>query len=62
MHYKRLSFVCFLLTIFASNLLLANPPLVLFTLFLAYGLSGYVAWLWKWLNRGREPKRQQDLF
>ena len=31
----------------------ADPPSVLFSLFVAYGLSGYVLWLWRWWQQRR---------
>jgi len=51
--------LCALLLFYA---VLSNPPLMLFLAFLAYGVSGYVAWIWKRIRRAQEPKRQQDLF
>jgi CDP-diacylglycerol--serine O-phosphatidyltransferase len=38
----------------ALILVSANPPLVLFGLFVAYSLSGYVMWLWKF-RKTRAP-------
>jgi CDP-diacylglycerol--serine O-phosphatidyltransferase len=26
----------------------SNPPVILFGLFIAYGLSGWGVWLWRW--------------
>ncbi|MFT3804611.1 MAG: CDP-diacylglycerol--serine O-phosphatidyltransferase [Burkholderiaceae bacterium] len=43
--------------IFAIGLVLlfvlvsADPPLVLFGIFVIYGLSGYALWLWRWQRR-----------
>jgi CDP-diacylglycerol---serine O-phosphatidyltransferase len=34
--------------ILAFVLVSYDPPLVLFSLFLVYGLSGYALWLWRW--------------
>jgi len=44
-------FVLALVLIFA--LVSSDPPLVLFTLFLVYGVSGYVLWIWRWHHRDR---------
>ena len=41
-----------LVIVVALILVSANPPLVLFGLFVAYSLSGYVIWVWK-LRKGR---------
>ena len=30
----------------------SDPPVVLFSLFLAYGVSGYVIWFWRWRKSG----------
>lgn len=35
----------------------SDPPVVLFSLFLAYGVSGYVTWLWRW-RKSRSMPRQ----
>ena len=34
----------------------SDPPVVLFGLFVLYGLSGWVLWLWRW-NRARQLQR-----
>lgn len=44
-------FVLALVLIFA--LVSTDPPLVLFTLFLVYGVSGYALWAWRWQARKR---------
>jgi CDP-diacylglycerol--serine O-phosphatidyltransferase len=33
----------------------SNPPVILFGLFIAYGLSGWGVWLWRW-HRGASTK------
>jgi CDP-diacylglycerol---serine O-phosphatidyltransferase len=40
----------------------ADLPIFAFTLAVAYGVSGYLLWLWKRLRRAQEPERQQKLF
>jgi CDP-diacylglycerol--serine O-phosphatidyltransferase len=42
-------FVLALVLLFA--LVSTDPPLVLFTLFLLYGVSGYALWIWRWYSR-----------
>jgi CDP-diacylglycerol--serine O-phosphatidyltransferase len=37
-------------------LISADPPVVLFSLFLVYGLSGWVLWAWR-VYTGRMPPR-----
>jgi CDP-diacylglycerol--serine O-phosphatidyltransferase len=36
-----------LLIVLGFILVISDPPIVLFLLFVAYGLSGYVYWVWK---------------
>jgi len=47
-------FAVILLIVLGFILVISDPPIVLFLLFVAYGLSGYVYWLWKKRRRG-EP-------
>jgi len=42
-------FVFGLVLVFA--LISTDPPLILFSLFLIYGFSGYVVWFWRWRSR-----------
>ena len=51
-----------LFVVLALLLVSSDPPIVLFTVAICYGLSGYVWWAWKRLRRGKESKKQQDLF
>jgi CDP-diacylglycerol--serine O-phosphatidyltransferase len=37
-----------------------DPPLVLFSLFVLYGLSGYVVWAWRWRKGEASPWRKED--
>lgn len=50
---KRVPFVALLLLVLGILLLVSEPPLMLFVLFVLYGLSGYVGALWLWLRRWR---------
>jgi CDP-diacylglycerol--serine O-phosphatidyltransferase len=43
-----------LLVVMAFVLISFDPPIVLFLLFVAYGMSGYAYWLWK-KRRPRVP-------
>ena len=43
-----------LVIVLGLMLISAKPPLVLFGLFVAYSLSGYVIWLWRF-RKSRKP-------
>lgn len=51
---RSVPFWAVLLIVLALVMVSANPPLVLFGLFVAYGFSGYVMWFWK--RRRRLPR------
>jgi len=36
----------------------SDPPVVLFSLFIVYGLSGYVVWFWRWWSGRGLPWRE----
>jgi CDP-diacylglycerol--serine O-phosphatidyltransferase len=44
---RSVPFAVILLIVLGFVLISTDPPIVLFLLFVAYGLSGYVYWLWK---------------
>lgn len=44
---RSVPFWAILLIVFALIVISTNPPVVLFLMFIAYGLSGYVLWMWK---------------
>lgn len=44
---RSVPFAVILLIVLGFVLVISDPPIVLFLLFVAYGLSGYVHWLWK---------------
>lgn len=48
---RSVPFVVIVLVALGFSLISLDPPIVLFLLFLAYGLSGYVLWLKRRLNR-----------
>jgi len=50
---RSVPFTVILLIVIAFALISFDPPIVLFLLFVAYGLSGYVYWLWR-RHRARE--------
>src|SRR6266581_2192757 len=55
---RSVPFFVILLIVLGFILISTDPPIVLFLLFVAYGLSGYVYWLWK-KRRPRDPARLQ---
>jgi len=52
---KSVPFVFALGLVLFFALISADPPLILFLLFLSYGISGYVIWFWRWQRRRRMP-------
>jgi CDP-diacylglycerol---serine O-phosphatidyltransferase len=55
---RSVPFAVILLIVLSFILISTDPPIVLFLLFVAYGLSGYVYWLWK-KRRPRDSARLQ---
>jgi len=55
---RSVPFAVILLIVLGFVLIISDPPIVLFLLFVAYGLSGYVYWLWK---KRRAPKQSSQL-
>ena len=55
---RSVPFAVILLIVLGFVLIISDPPIVLFLLFVAYGLSGYAYWLWK-KRRPRVPARLQ---
>jgi CDP-diacylglycerol---serine O-phosphatidyltransferase len=53
---RSVPFAVMLLIVLAFVLISSDPPIVLFLMFVAYGVSGYAYWLWK-----RRQLRQQPL-
>jgi CDP-diacylglycerol--serine O-phosphatidyltransferase len=53
---RSVPFAVILLIVLGFVLIVSDPPIVLFLLFVAYGLSGYAYWLWK-KRRPREAAR-----
>jgi len=51
---RSVPFAVLLLIVLAFVLISSDPPIVLFLMFVAYGLSGYVYWLWG-KRRVKEP-------
>ncbi len=51
---RSVPFVTVLLIVLFFVLVSASPPVVLFAIAVAYGLSGYVAWAWWRLRRTRQ--------
>ncbi len=50
---RSVPFWAVLLIVFVMILISSNPPTILFLLFIAYSLSGYVVWLVKWRRARR---------
>jgi CDP-diacylglycerol--serine O-phosphatidyltransferase len=50
---RSVPFAVILLVVLAFVLVSTDPPIVLFLLFVAYGLSGYVLWLWQHRRRNQ---------
>jgi len=52
---RSVPFAVILLVVLTFVLISSDPPIVLFLLFVGYGLSGYIYWFW----RRRQPPQQQ---
>ncbi|MBC7945708.1 MAG: CDP-diacylglycerol--serine O-phosphatidyltransferase [Burkholderiales bacterium] len=48
---RSVPFVFMLLLVLSFMLVSYDPPTVLFGLFVVYGLSGYVQWIWQWYKK-----------
>jgi CDP-diacylglycerol--serine O-phosphatidyltransferase len=55
---RSVPFAVILLIVLGFVLVSTDPPIVLFLLFVGYGLSGYVYWFWK-KRRPRPPAQLQ---
>lgn len=51
---RAVPFIFVLLLVAGFVLITSDPPTMLFTLFVIYGLSGYILWLWRFWN-GKPP-------
>jgi len=56
---RSVPFAVILLIVLGFVLISTDPPIVLFLLFVAYGLSGYVYWLWKKRRLPKPPAQLQ---
>lgn len=53
---KSVPYMAVPLIVLAFVLVSSDPPIVLFSLFLVYAVSGYVVWFWRWrAGRGITP-------
>ncbi|MFN7643918.1 MAG: CDP-diacylglycerol--serine O-phosphatidyltransferase [Burkholderiales bacterium] len=53
---KSVPYMAVPLTVLAFVLVSSDPPIVLFSLFLVYAVSGYALWFWRWrAGRGATP-------
>jgi CDP-diacylglycerol--serine O-phosphatidyltransferase len=59
---RSVPFAVILLVVLFYVLVSSDPPIVLFSMFVAYGLSGYAFWLWRRWRKPAEASRQKDLF
>lgn len=50
---KSVPFIALIALVLGFALVSTYPPGVLFALFLAYALSGYLIWAWRWIRRRR---------
>ncbi len=50
---KSVPFIFVLALVLLFALVSSDPPLVLFTLFVVYGFSGYGLWVWRWRRSRR---------
>ena len=56
---RSVPFAVILLIVLGFVLISTDPPIVLFLLFVAYGMSGYVYWLWKKRRPAKPPGQLQ---
>ncbi|WP_225721591.1 CDP-diacylglycerol--serine O-phosphatidyltransferase [Candidatus Vallotiella sp. (ex Adelges kitamiensis)] len=56
----RVPFAAVLLVVVAFVLISSDPPLILFGLFVLYGLSGYMLWIWQAMSNKLNPARSDS--
>jgi CDP-diacylglycerol--serine O-phosphatidyltransferase len=56
---RSVPFTVIFLIVLGFVLISFDPPIVLFLLFVAYGLSGYVYWAWKKYRAAKRPPQLQ---
>jgi CDP-diacylglycerol--serine O-phosphatidyltransferase len=56
---RSVPFTVISLIVLGFVLISFDPPIVLFLLFVAYGLSGYVYWIWKKRRASKQPSQLQ---
>jgi CDP-diacylglycerol---serine O-phosphatidyltransferase len=56
---RSVPFAVIILVVLGFGLISTDPPIVLFLLFVAYGVSGYVYWLWKKRRPAKPPSQLQ---
>jgi CDP-diacylglycerol--serine O-phosphatidyltransferase len=54
---RSVPFTVIFLIVLGFVLVSSDPPIVLFLLFVAYGLSGYVYWFWKKRRVAKQPSQ-----
>ncbi len=50
-----------LIVVLAFVFILSDPPIVLFGLFVCYGLSGYILWAWRWQKARRLQRARRGM-
>jgi CDP-diacylglycerol--serine O-phosphatidyltransferase len=57
---RSVPFWVILLVVLAFVFISSDPPIVLFALFVVYGISGYVFWIWRWqrVRRLQQARRR----
>ena len=55
---KSVPFFAVLAMVMIFVLVSSDPPVVLFSLFVLYGVSGYVLWLWRWKTGRQLPWKE----
>ncbi len=55
---RSVPFIFVIGVVLAFVLVSSDPPLVLFSLFVLYGLSGYALWAWRWKSGRSAPWRE----
>jgi len=57
---RSVPFWTILVVVAAFVFISSDPPVVLFVLFLAYGFSGWLIWVWRWNRAKRLQQGRRD--
>lgn len=58
---RSVPFWVILLVVAAFVFISSDPPIVLFALFVIYGISGYVMWAWRWQKARKLQQRRRRM-